>query len=935
MSMFDSINKPQWQHRNPEVRKAAVDQLDDQVVLIELLNTDPDPDVRAHALSRITDDDTLEELADTLPQPLQQQARSQRLQQLLPDAGNLPSIKDDTLLIRIASLTDDPELIAASIGQVSNLDVRMELAGNHPAAKVRLCAVQGIKEIDLLQQLLHHAKHKDKAVYRYCKEQVDKHHSAERAEAELQSRIRQLMESAAELSEGVDSPEYKGRYQLLTQRWLPLKSSANPEQHDLIQSALDICAGRIAKISETQAAEEEEQALIAGAKQAFPELIAELEELDRSDSSPQDATAIRKVNETLNGIEDRWLAAMRYAQASSEQTKACKNRLNRWRAMLQTSQRLLDRKSQLEKHFQDSKRVDRLDYLALHRQQKNTEKLISKHPWPESHSSITPLPITQLHECLDRLREQQAELKKNEKKNLERLHSAFDELRDELETNHFKNADRAYNRLKQVLRKLGPDHQRHFQHELRPLVARLSEIHDWQGFAIEPKKIELCSSMRALVGSDEEPEILAGKIKALQDEWKKLGALSPRRDQALWNEFKAAADEAYKPCKEAFAKQAELRKQNFKQRMQLVAQLLDYEKNMHWPDPEEPDGASDGPDWKLVQKTLDTARETFRNIRPVDRKGERKSQKKLRAVCDRIYSHIKEEYERNIIRKQELISRARGFAELEDLQQAIEQAKRIQREWKEVGMTPVRVDRQLWKEFRAACDAVFARLDEQREQHKAEMGAQIDQAENLVKQARSLLDSNDDEQRLHLKRDLSELQAAFREIELPRSIQQQFRKRFSDMEREARNIVSEIRTRQIQQRWQCLVDRMKACALKSLEEEKAAGLWQQGGEIPKVIDAAALELFWQQGTGDTEEPKLQQACIALEILMGIESPSQDKEARMAYQMQRLVEGMGSRQVDSEQRLVELINEFIEMRPTADWMERFCRTVEIARVHHDS
>jgi hypothetical protein len=212
MSMFDSINKPQWQHRNPEVRKAAVDQLDDQVVLIELLNTDPDPDVRAHALSRITDDDTLEELADTLPQPLQQQARSQRLQQLLPDAGNLPSIKDDTLLIRIASLTDDPELIAASIGQVSNLDVRMELAGNHPAAKVRLCAVQGIKEIDLLQQLLHHAKHKDKAVYRYCKEQVDKHHSAERAEAELQSRIRQLMESAAELSEGVDSPEYKGCY---------------------------------------------------------------------------------------------------------------------------------------------------------------------------------------------------------------------------------------------------------------------------------------------------------------------------------------------------------------------------------------------------------------------------------------------------------------------------------------------------------------------------------------------------------------------------------------------------------------------------------------------------------------------------------------------------------------------------------------------------
>jgi len=929
MSMFDSINKPQWQHHDPEVRKAAIDQLDDQAVLIELVNTDPDPDVRAHALSRVTDGNILEELAATLPQPLQQQARSQRLQQLLPDAGQLPSIQDDTLLIRIASLTDDPELIAASIAQVSNGDVRMEIAGNHPMAKVRLCAVQGIKEIDLLQQLLHQAKHKDKAVYRYCKEQVDKHHSAERAEAELQSGIRQLMESAAELSRSVDSPEYKGRYQSLNQRWLPLKESANPEQHEHIQSALDICAGRLAEISETQAAEEEEQALIAGAKQAFPELIEELEELDRSDAAPQDTTAIREVSETLNGIEDRWLAASRHAQASSKQTKACKNHLNHWRAMLQTSQRLLDRNSQLEKHFDDSKHVDRLDYLALHRQQKNIEKLISKHPWPESHSSITPLPIRQLQESLDRLKEQQAELKKSEKKNLERLQSAFEELRNELESNHFKNADRAYNKVKHVLRKLGPDHQQHFQHELRPLVARLSEIHDWQGFAIEPKKIELCSNMRALVGSGEEPDILAGKIKALQDEWKKLGALSPRRDQALWKQFKAAADEAYEPCKEAFAEQAALRKQNFKQRMQLVAQLFDYEKNMNWPDPADPDPDSAGPDWKLVQKTLDTAREAFKNIKPVDRKAERKSQKKLRAVCDRIYAHIKQEYERNINRKQELISRAQGFAELEDLQQAIDQAKRIQREWKEVGMTPIRVDRQMWKEFRAACDAVFARLDEQREQHKAEMSVQIEQAESLVEQARSLLDSNDDKQRLHLKRDLSELQATFREIELPRSIQQQLRKRLSDMEREARSVVIEIRKRQEQQRWQCLLDRMKACAQKTLEEEKAAGLWQQDGEIPKLIDAAALEAFWQQGPGDIEEPKLQQACIALEILIGIESPPEDKDARMAYQMKRLVEGMGGGQTDSAQQLLDMINEFIVMRPSPEWLERFSQGVKSA------
>ena len=76
-------------------------------------------------------------------------------------------------------------------------------------------------------------------------------------------------------------------------------------------------------------------------------------------------------------------------------------------------------------------------------------------------------------------------LREKEKHNLEQLVSKFEELRKELDTNHFRNADRALNRVRNVLRKLDPRHQQHFQSELRPLIARLNEIHDWQGFAIE------------------------------------------------------------------------------------------------------------------------------------------------------------------------------------------------------------------------------------------------------------------------------------------------------------------------------------------------------------------------------------------------------------------------------------------------------------------
>jgi hypothetical protein len=75
---------------------------------------------------------------------------------------------------------------------------------------------------------------------------------------------------------------------------------------------------------------------------------------------------------------------------------------------------------------------------------------------------------------------------------------------------------------------------------------------------------------------------------------------------------------------------------------------------------------------------------------------------------------------------------------------------------------------------------------------------------------------------------------------------------------------------------------------------------------------------------------LREACIALEILGEIESPAEDKKARMNYQMKRLVEGMGGQQVQAENALQVCINDFIALYPSSGWAERFCAGVEKIR-----
>jgi hypothetical protein len=813
MSLFDPLNRPKWQHDDPEVRRNAVGQLDDQDVLFDLVKTDTDSSVQATALSRITSPDTLDTLIDSVPGALQQQARTQRLQQLLPDPDQLAKITDDVILVRIASLTDDPELLAAAITQVRNDELRLDIASNHTLAKVRLHAAQGLQDIDLLDRLIHRARGHDKAVYRHCKTLLDEHHSVQRAEAERKEIILQLTQKAKDLAKAVDSPEYKGRYQLLEQQWQTVKDGAEPAQKKQFQHDMATCSDRLSLLSDVRAADEKRQAEVADASQAFQLIAVELKQIDAATSTPDDLAAITQLAGVLDDIEKRWQAATEITPCSAEQSLVARKYLKRWRSLLNTAQSLIDGKSRLERILSEAHSADPSDYQSLQRQTGRMKKLMDSLPWPDSQLAILPSQLTQLQQALAQLNTQIRALEQGQEKHISRVQTALDQLREELDQDHSKDADRALNKARKRLKPLAPKQRQHFEQELRPLAARLNVVHDWQGFAIEPKKVELCARMKTLVGSEENAETLAAKIKALQDEWKQLGPLPRKRDQELWNEFKTAADEAYEPCKAAFARQAELRRENFKNRMQLVAQLKDYEAKMAWPhcgitDSGEEESGDTEPgttlDWRLVQKTLDAAREAFRNIKPVDQKGERKSQKAFRKICDRIYSHIKEEYGRNIALKEELVTCAQDLFGLEDLQQAIDKAKRIQRDWKEIGMTPVSVDRKLWKKFRAACDAVFARLDEQRDQHNAEIDACVKQAESLRDQARALLNS-DDEQRLHLKKDLSELKQQFREIELPRGVQQRLGKDFQNFESQARDIAIDIRARKEKVQWQYLL----------------------------------------------------------------------------------------------------------------------------------
>ncbi len=292
--MFESFTKPGWQHPKPEVRKAAIDELDDESILVELVHNDPAPEVRAHALSRVTTSEILDQLCESLAPPLQNQARAQRLGQLLPDPAQLASISDDAALVRIAGLCDDHDLVAAAIGRVQSLQTRMELAASHPLAKVRLCAAHGIDDIDKLKELMQLSKNKDKSVFRHCKELVDQHHAAEREAAEKAKQLQQLVEDTGNLATAAESPEFRARYLLLKDRWQPLLAHASAEQKQQVETDLEICARRLAEWAKAREAEQQQQEQVQEAQQSFGTLLAELEAIEPATVVLSETAAVKE-----------------------------------------------------------------------------------------------------------------------------------------------------------------------------------------------------------------------------------------------------------------------------------------------------------------------------------------------------------------------------------------------------------------------------------------------------------------------------------------------------------------------------------------------------------------------------------------------------------------------------------------------------------------
>lgn len=426
-------------------------------------------------------------------------------------------------------------------------------------------------------------------------------------------------------------------------------------------------------------------------------------------------------------------------------------------------------------------------------------------------------------------------------------------------------------RLKQAVGKLDPAHNA----RLNTLNSRLTELVDWQTFATSPKRQELLDAITQIANEPLAPEAQANRVKLLRAQWNELGTASKGADRRLADGFNAQAQIAFDHCREHFAELAAQRSANSVQREQICQQLSDYLN------------ATDlnNGDLKAAEQILRTARDAWRQCYPVERKTAKPLEKKFEYLQQQLHDNIKAVWANNEAAKQTLLTSAQALAAStdSDLNERINQAKGLQRDWQQIGPMPRGGERKLWLAFREACDALFSERDGAKQQQQVAdqaavtaLTAQVDTfAEQLAKTTATHASM---EQLRTARKAFSDAQGS-----LPGGAYSQLKRRFDGLCKDYETLLQTRKRQALHQR----IDDLAVWDTTSTNTGTDAAIeTDDDNKLLQGLSAAPA-------AAPTFE-SLQRLVLIAEILAEVPSPAAEEALRLQVQVERLQQTMGQK-----------------------------------------
>lgn len=963
--LLDRFFKPKWLHRNPDIRKKALQELshrhqDAANIFAQVAENDQEPDVRRIAIKRMTDLSVLARLLSSESEPQVLEIAHNRFAQLMVEQEKVDKLvlvdllKDDSYEFVLKN-AQDCELRKAVLSLTRREGLLGDVAIHDSDQQVRRIALDKISRKSTLERVYKQTRSKDKVLSNEAKRRLDEISFKEKRPIELKKQARHLCSSLEKLDQTGDWDWALRRFEEIDENWSDIKSQWQQDfgqwdeelEERFQKSRRHYKEAESAYLEREQERRAEEARIdpIKAEKKLIIEELSKAAKLINTDAEPDHQT-LSEFEQLLLDSDTKWRSLEKLEDQEKEliaEFKKQQSSIDRFVKDMQcyfTAQQVLEKCTKQLEDLLNHEHVQEKKFYHIKRAWENIER-------PKYFS----LDANMLNTIAKQIADIEDKISKVKEKSAEQIKTFSDkvkELERYLSGGKIAEAKKMVSKLNNVLTSVHKSDLQKLEksgalRDFREHSNKIEELHKWRAWANTPVKERLVNEAEELAQKLENSidqfdlNEVAQIINDKRQQWRSLGASESKNAQELWDRFNVACNNAYAYCKEFFESQSEQRKINKEKKESICNQLEEFSSKADWATI----------NWGKVEKIISTAKQEWSNAGIVDRKYNKVLNDRFTEVLKILKSHLSDVREKNRVRKEQLINKMQDITQElmvskeqdKIIKEIVTQVKSLQQDWQKIGKAAK--EHELWKRFRGCCDSVFDIRDELNSERNKEKENNLEEKLKICEEMESIVNM-DLEQFSENRSRIEPLKSQWKQVgQIPAEQLNEINKRYDGIVKDYSNklqkfyvaeetkLIENLKTiaNERDKIWDQLsnmdhdligqnISALKSTIDSRLSNEKALcqhlnvqlddmiGLMQDNQQqLNERIMQAEKECLG----------KKLELCLKMEIYANLDTPEEFKQDRMKYQVSQLenhLKGDSDVMQDNDQARAEIIEWFL-------------------------
>lgn len=451
---------------------------------------------------------------------------------------------------------------------------------------------------------------------------------------------------------------------------------------------------------------------------------------------------------------------------------------------------------------------------------------------------------------------------------------------------------------------------------LSRIQPQMRHLESWRHWGTSQARADLIAQIQFLVGSELHPNAITKTINEARIQWQDWdkGGDHSKKKQSL--EFDQACKEAFKPCKAYFDERKKMSKQALQQKRAIIDEVNQQFAATDW----------SNPDYKAIDQWLRSQRREFFKIENTPYKQRKAMVQALDDATLQFAGPLSRERKRCYKTRQKLLEEMQALQTVADSKAAIEQLEAIKKQWVVTVIEKHGLERKLWKQYQAACDAVYNKRKSARKEQDVQFAENL-QSKNALLDKLGEIAALAPLEALKQRPKFLQLLNQYREIAaVPRQHEKSVLNRFKQIKKQFdENNATGGQTLRAQHKQQqfslaCLCDALEQAVITQKSTDDIVLKWQDLSATISAVSSAPADLaelakltkrfdeaikavasggFAAQDLANNLAQK-QSHCLKLEVCYDMDSPQEFRKQRMAYQIERLSAAMKKNLISQEQ-----------------------------------